>query len=150
MAKLIDKTYGQALFELSVEENKVDEYAQQIAAVRSLFMENPELMKLLTHPQIPKDEKITVIENCFEGRADDAIAEFLKIVIRAGRQSEMIRIFDYFLNQVKVYKHIGTAYVTSAKELTPVQKKAVESRLLELMIHIGRQHEVVLILYQRI
>ena len=44
----------------------------------------------------------------------------------------MIKIFDYFLKQIKAYKHIGTAYVTSAKELTERQKLAIETRLLEL------------------
>lgn len=132
MAKLVDKTYGQALFELGVEEGKIDEYAQQIAIVRSLFESNPDLMRLLKHPQIPKEEKLKVIQTCFDGRADDEITEFILIVVRAGRQADMVKIFDYFLNAVKAYKHIGTAYVTSAVELTKEQKDMVEARLLEL------------------
>ncbi len=132
MARLADRTYGQALFELSVEENKVDTYAAQISDVRALFAGNPDLMKLLTHPQIQSEQKIEVIQNCFEGQVDDQIEAFMEIIIKAGRQAEMMKIFDYFLKQVKAYKHIGTAYVTSAKELTERQKLAIEARLLEL------------------
>lgn len=132
MARLADRTYGQALFELSVEENKVDTYAEQISDVRTLFVSNPDLMKLLTHPQIQSEQKIEVIQKCFESQVDDQIESFMEIIIKAGRQAEMIKIFDYFLKQIKAYKHIGTAYVTSAKELTERQKLAIETRLLEL------------------
>ena len=30
MAKLVDKTYGQALFDLGIEDGKIDEYAKQV------------------------------------------------------------------------------------------------------------------------
>jgi len=132
MAKLVDKTYGQALFDLGLEDGKIEAYAQQIETVRSLFKENPELLKLLVHPQIKKEEKIDVIEKCFKGRVDDAVTGFMVIVVKAGRQAEFEHIFSYFLDAVKAYKHIGTAYVTSAAPLTDAQKAAVEERLLAL------------------
>lgn len=137
MARLADRTYGQALFELSVEENKVDVYETQISDVRTLFADNPELMKLLTHPQIQKEQKLEVIKNCFEHQVDEQIESFMEIIIKAGRQAEMMHIFDYFLKQVKAYKHIGTAYVTSAKELTEHQKLSIEKRLLELTDYVS-------------
>lgn len=132
MAKLVDKTYGQALFDLGMEDGKIDEYAQQIETIRSLFNENPNLLKLLVHPKITKEEKVDVIEKCFKDKVDDAVTGFMVIVVRAGRQADFESIFEYFLDAVKAYKHIGTAYVTSAVPLTDAQKAAVESRLLEL------------------
>lgn len=43
----------------------------------------------------------------------------------------MDTVLDYFIDCVKEYKNIGTAYVTSAMELSEAQKEAVEKRLLE-------------------
>ena len=43
----------------------------------------------------------------------------------------MDSVFNYFIDEVKEYKNIGTAYVTSAMELSDAQKAAVEKRLLE-------------------
>ena len=40
-------------------------------------------------------------------------------------------MFVYFVDRVKEHKNIGTAYVTSAVELSEAQKAAVEKRLLE-------------------
>lgn len=132
MAKLADKTYGQALFELGLEENKLDEFQREIEMLCGLFKENPDLLALLVHPQISKEEKEAVLTGCFDSRVSDEISGFLHVVVRAGRQSELLKIFDYFLNAVKAYKHIGTAYVTSALPLSEEQKAKVEARLLEL------------------
>lgn len=132
MAKLADKTYGQALFDLGLEENKLDEFQKEVEMLCGLFKENPKLSELLVHPQISKEEKEAVLSECFDNRVSDEISGFLHIVVRAGRQSDFQKIFDYFLNAVKSYKHIGTAYVTSAVPLSQAQKSKVEQRLLEL------------------
>ena len=58
MAKLISGTYGEALFELAKEVNKVELLGEQIAVVREIFAENEELLKLLNHPKVTKSEKI--------------------------------------------------------------------------------------------
>lgn len=132
MAKVADKTYGQALFDLGLEEDCLDVYASQAAVICALFRAHPEFIKLLNHPGISKEEKISVIENCFKGKVDDALTGFMIIVVKAGRQSALESIFGYFTDSVKTYKHIGKAYVTSAAVLTDAQKAAVEERLLQL------------------
>ena len=40
-------------------------------------------------------------------------------------------ILNYFVNEVKEYKKIGTAYVTTAVDMTDSQKKAVEDKLIK-------------------
>ena len=53
------------------------------------------------------------------------------MIVEKGRFEEVGEILDYFIGEVKEYKNIGTAYVTSALELSGEQKAAVEKRLLE-------------------
>lgn len=132
MAKLVDKTYGQALFELSVEENKVDELAGQTEILSDLFRENPGFLDILNHPQISKEEKLQVIKDCFDGKMDDDLTGFLTTIVEAGRQKFIPSILDYFIQAVKTHKHIGTAYVTTAAELSMEHRQAVERRLLEI------------------
>ena len=40
MAKLVSKTYGEALFELAVEEDKVDVFMEEIAEIREVLAQN--------------------------------------------------------------------------------------------------------------
>ena len=46
MGKLIAKTYGDALYELAMEENKIDLFSQEVAALSAVMKENEDLTKL--------------------------------------------------------------------------------------------------------
>ena len=47
MAKLVSKTYGDALFELALEKGTIDSLYEEAAAVKQVFIDNSELIKLL-------------------------------------------------------------------------------------------------------
>ena len=131
MAKLISKTYGEALFELALEKNELDAMAEQVTLLAEAFAENPELTKLLSHPKISKEEKINVVENIFKGRFSDDIVGFLVIIVEKDRGSEIESILKLFQAKVREYKKIGVAQVVSAVELSAEQKAKVEHKLLE-------------------
>ena len=131
MAKLIEGSYGDALFELALEQNELDSVAEQVDVLAQSFAENPELLKLLTHPKISKEEKISVIENIFKGRFSDDIVGFLVIITEKDRGAEIENILRYFQAKVREYKKIGVARVISAIELSKEQKAQVEKKLLQ-------------------
>lgn len=131
MAKLVSKTYGDALFELALEENRIEEFLEEVKEVVNIFEESDELTKLLNHPKISKNEKIEVVSNIFEGNISKELLGLMNLIIQKDRNSSFIEIFNYFIKMVKEYKNIGTAYVTTAVELNAVQKDQVEKKLLE-------------------
>ena len=69
MAKLVTTTYAQALFQLAVEEGKVDELFSQVEALIAILDENPDLARIMRHPGVDKNEKIEVINNVFIKRS---------------------------------------------------------------------------------
>ena len=105
MAKLVSKTYGDALFEVAVEENRLDDIYEEVNTVIAALQDNPDLNKLMNHPKIDKDEK--------------------------GRYNDLDKVLEYFVERVKEFKHIGVCYVTSAMELSDTQKANVEKKLLD-------------------
>jgi len=131
MAKLISKTYGEALYELAMEDNKAEAFLEEVTAVRDILRENREFDKLMNHPKVRKEEKAEVMENVFKGRVSDEILGFLLLVLQKERYKELDKIFQYFIEKVKEAKGIGVAYVTAAMELSEVQKKRIEEKLLE-------------------
>lgn len=131
MAKLVSKTYGDALFELALEENAVDMLAEEVQAVSEILRENEDLLKLLNHPKISKEEKLQIIENVFKGRVSDYLTGFLKLVVNKDRYQEIPAIFSLFLDKVKEYRNIGVAHVTTAVKMNDVQKKQLIKRLLD-------------------
>lgn len=130
MAKLASKVYGDALFQLAVEEHRVDEVMEEVLAVDAALKENPELTRLMEHPDIVKEEKEKLIENCFKRRVSDDVTGFLVTVVRKGRYQELPAIFTYLISRMKEYKKIGIAQVDSAMELSPQWKKKIEEKLL--------------------
>ena len=55
MAGLVAKGYGEALFEIGLECNKLDQFKQECRVVLSTM--TPELAKVLNHPKVRKQEK---------------------------------------------------------------------------------------------
>lgn len=131
MAKLVEKTYGDALMELSVESGNMDELFEEAKAVKKILEDNTELVQLLNHPKVGKEEKIKVIENVFKGKITDDMLGFILLIIKKDRQRELIRILEYFTDQVKEYKKIGMATVVSAVELSDRQKESLAGKLID-------------------
>lgn len=132
MAKLISKTYGDALFDAVIEKDKVDEVLSDVKELKRVFEENPDLKGYLNNTSVPEEHKTEAAIQVFEGRADDITVGFLMTVIKKGRFGEIDKILDHFIGRVKEYKKIGVAYVTSAVELTDDEKKQVEDKLLSV------------------
>lgn len=131
MAKLVSKTYGDALFELAVESGQVDEMLEEARGVLLVLQENNELSKLMNHPKIVKEEKIKILEEIFKNRVRDELTGIMRMLVSKGHYGEMESVFTYFIDQVKEYKNIGTAYVTVPGELKDSQKEQLKAKLLE-------------------
>ena len=130
MAKLVSATYGDALFELAVQESKVDSLYAEATDCLKVFEENSELGRLLNHPKIDKSEKEKVIENAFGQFVSKDITGLLVLMVSKDRQKQIMETLRYFIGKIKEYKKIGSAVVSTAKPLTAAQKEKVLSRLL--------------------
>ncbi len=131
MAKLASKTYGDALFELAQEENRIDDYFEEVQMLRSVLTSNPDFSRLMNHPKIDKEEKEAVMEAVMKDRVSPEIAGLFKLIVINNRYGSIFDILDYFIREVKEYKHIGTAFVSTPLPLSDNQKAAVEKKLLD-------------------
>lgn len=130
MAKLIAKTYGDALYETAMAAHTLDQLADEVAFARDSFAQNPDFMRLLTHPQINKEEKLACVKEVFGGRVSDDLVGLICVAVDKDRQKELPEIFTYFLERAREEKGIGRAKVISAVPLREEQKEAVEAKLI--------------------
>ena len=131
MAKLVSKTYGDALFAVALEENRMDEFFEAVKVVADILRTNDEFGKLMNHPKIIKEEKVKIVEEAFGNNVPKEIVGIMALMITKGRAEEMLSVFDYFIDLVKEEKKIGRAYVATAVELSAEQKAKVEQKLLD-------------------
>lgn len=130
MAKLITKTYGDALFEVAVEDKAVDSLMEEAAAVTELMDQHPEFAKLLNHPNVSKEEKLQVVKEVFSSRVSGEMYGFLSVLVEKDRQGHVQEILQYFTARVKEYRRIGVVYITSALPLSGSQKEKIEKKVL--------------------
>ena len=131
MAKLVGRTYGDALFELAVESGRTEDLLAEAVGVSQILKENDGLSRLMDHPKIVKEEKLDILEQIFKGRVSDELLGLMRMLVLKGHYKEMDAVFSYFINRMKEYKNIGTAYVTSAFPLSETQKDQVLDKLLK-------------------
>lgn len=131
MAKLISKTYGEALFELALEEKKIDLFLEEVEAVKAILMENQKFNELMKHPKIAKEEKLEILCTVFQGRISTELMGFFTLIVEKDRYQNLNSIFHYFIDKVKEEKGIGIAYISTAVALKEIQKKQIEEKLLQ-------------------
>lgn len=131
MAKQVDITYGNALFELALEENKLDVLFEEAAALIDILKDNKEIIKLLSHPHINKADKEKVVRASFDGKVSDELVGLISMIVNKDHAAKLIQVLEYFIKLVKKEKNIGVATVTSATNLSDEQKKSIEKRLIE-------------------
>lgn len=131
MAKLVSKTYGDALFELALESGNMEALFDEAKALLPVVRENKDLTKMMNHPKIVKEEKQKIIEDIFRGRVSKEMIGLMTMLIVKGHYNDLSDVLAYFIDSVKEYKKIGTATVTSAMELSLAQRDAIRRKLLE-------------------
>ena len=74
------RLYGGSLYDLAAEENLTDAIGEQMKEIRNLFRENPDYVKLLCEPSVPKTERTKLIEEAFGGQAERYLVNFMKLL----------------------------------------------------------------------
>jgi len=130
MAKLVSKTYAQALFELAVEEEKTTSFLEEAAELLEVLRTNVEFGQFMNHPKIPKEDKVQVVKNVFQDKITKEMLGFLVTVVEKDRYTEIESILGEVISLIKEYNNIGTAYATTAIAINEQEKQDIESRLL--------------------
>ena len=130
MAKLVSKTYGDALFEVALEDGTMDLLTEEVQAMTQVLQENEELSRFINHPKVSREEKIQMIEKVFKGRFSDSLVGFLVLILEKGRYEKISSIFEYYMDRDREYKKIGVVWVSSAVALSSEQQQKIEQKLL--------------------
>ena len=131
MAKLVSNVYGEALFELAMEQDRLDAYLEESQGVLDVLRDNQEFSQMMTHPNIIKEEKLQMVETVFKGRISDEMVGLMRMIVEKDHFAKMPEVLTLFIDKALEEKKIGIAYVTTPMEVTDAQKKQIEDRLLE-------------------
>ena len=123
MAKLISKTYGEALCEVAMEGQKTDLFLQEAQDILTILDENPELDKLMKHPKVSRQEKEQVLDNVFLGNVSREMTGFMKLLINFVSiiiKANLFFSFECFINYFNIIKQglvFGFVPVTNCMDI---------------------------------
>lgn len=111
------KRYSAALFEAAKECKKVEEFLKQMEELNAIFVQNPEFMQILHHPNLQLTDKKGMIDKAFKGRMDDEIIRLLYVLLDHDKIDEFIKVNLHYRDMVYKYRGIKIAYVTTAVKM---------------------------------
>lgn len=126
------RLYGGSLYDLAAEEKLTGVILEQMQGIRRLFGENPDYLRLLAEPSIPKTERTGMIEEAFGAQAERYLVNFLKILCERDILAEYTGCCDAFVQRYNADHDIAEAIVTSAVALNDAQAEALKKKLEKL------------------
>lgn len=132
MAKLVSKTYSNALFEVATESNLLDRIVDEFEFVVESFNEYPSFYDIISSPKVSRDEKRRMIGDTFESKISSELLNFIKLLIDKKRESFIKDIFKEFKIISNEYNEIVVAKVESVILLEKAEIDKLEAELNEL------------------
>lgn len=135
MAGSVEKTYGDALFELILEERPatLQTTKDELNSVSAVISDVPELIKLSKTPTVTKAEKLGIVEEAFGGKLSDYVYNFVRVLTEAGRLEDLARIAKYFGQRCNDYLGIAEITVVTCEPLTESARKALSDKMGRLL-----------------
>lgn len=77
--------YAEALYELGIEEQILDELGQNLRDIKSLVLKVPQLQLFIDHPLIPVEQKRELVKKIFEDKINPLTVRFLYLLLDKSR-----------------------------------------------------------------
>ena len=126
MATAAAKRYATAVFELAVQEGRVDDWGRQLVSIKEL-MGDQALAQVLRNPTIPASRRMDLIAET--GALNPEATNLARMLIETGRVDQADDILDEFEEMADAAAGRLRARVTTAVELSSADKELLGQRL---------------------
>lgn len=122
--EVIASRYAESLFDLALEENKVEEYAKDMDTIYQTFQSDPTIVSFFSHVLIDDAAKFEVLDKSFKEQVNTYVCNFLKLLIKKKRIRYILDIIAAFNNLCNEHLGIeeGIIYTSYELDSTDVQK----------------------------
>ena len=76
----VGSVYGEALYELALAEGLEQTILDELQTLKESFRQEPDFIRLMGSPNIAKQERCQILDNCFRGNIHPYLLNFLKIL----------------------------------------------------------------------
>lgn len=122
--------YAKSLLEIALEQKNVDSVLGDMKFLLQTDIETKDFELLIASPIINADKKIEIFEKIFD-QFEVVSMNFVKLIIKNGREEFLPEIARSFESQVKEYKGIVPITITTASTLDTATKAKIVAKVQE-------------------
>ncbi len=128
----IGNQYGQALYQLAAEEGLSEAILQQLNALRQSFQGDPQYIRLLSAPQLSKQERCQILDEAFSGKLQPYLLNFLKILTEKGYMRHFDSCCESYVRLYNQAQGILPVTVITAGALSEDQSVRLREKLAQI------------------
>ena len=132
MATISSRRFAQAVFQIASENNSIDQWLGDLEVLASATR-NPEFIQFVNSPRVESDKKIQVIKESFANSISELAVNLACLLSARNSVGLLQNIADDFQSFVDLNKGVERADVTTAVELSELQKKDLTDKLKEIV-----------------
>ena len=125
----IGVNYGNALYELAEEEGLAGKILEQLQVLSESFRAEPVFLRLLSTPNLTKEERLDVVDKSFREKAHPYVVNFLKILTEKGYAKYFFDCCKAFEDRYNQDKGILPVQAVTAVPLTGEQVQRLTQKL---------------------
>ena len=125
----IGSVYGEALYELALSENLIEEIKGQMLALDESFQQEPDFLRLLCSPNLSKQERCQILDDSFRGRIHLYLLNFLKILTEKGYIKQFSSCCEMFTQLYNRNHNIVSVTAVTAVPLSQKQTDTLTQKL---------------------
>lgn len=117
------------MFSSAKERNLLDKTYEQSTELLKLLSSDATLVKFLTAPQVPTEQKESLIRKVFGETLEDIFVEFLVVILKKRRAGFLPEIIEEFIELVEEAKGISRATAITAVPMSEQQGEKLRASL---------------------
>lgn len=129
----VGRRYARALFHSAREQGSIDEVEQDLMSLRTVWEENPGLVKLLENPDLNLGEKKQFLDRVFPEGLCELARRFMDFLLEKKRIECLVEAVSEFHELAEEERGRCEAEVTTTTSLTDSQRRKLIEHLKQVM-----------------
>ena len=116
--EIVYSKYSQAMFDIANEQQKIEQYGNELKTIRDTLQMNPDLRSFLLHPLVPDRSKKDTIRQIFAGDVSPIVLQFMYVMVDRRREAVLTAAIDGFIELSRAAQNIEVARIHVIKPLS--------------------------------
>lgn len=125
----IGNVYAQGLYSLAEEEKLEEAVLRELDTLQQVFEENPDFVKILTAPNLSKEERCRILDDSFRGKVQPYVLNYLKLMTEKGYMRHFTDSCRAFHRQYNEKHGILPVTAFTAVTMSDSQKQRLTEKL---------------------